>query len=321
METNKSVLQLFLRAYELGRRIWLEYSGPYSCHAFTQPQLFACLAVRESLKLSYRRTEAFLKDVRQWLERIGMTQVPDHNTLWRAFGNLLKKRQIEKALDLMAASAKGLANDLKTKPLTMDSTCYEPRHRSDHYDRVCRKMQRENGGKDAKSPGKWGKKVNASRSVKTRGMPKLSLAVVAASHQILSLKAVIGNGSDAPDFEPLLFGAWRRTPVKKVVVDAGFDSEKNHEIARQDMRVRSIIPPKIGRPSDKPPAGRWRRTMKQRFARGADAKVYGQRSQSETVNSMMKRNLGEYLRSVRPDRRKQEMAFRGIVHNLMLGEG
>jgi transposase len=45
-----------------------------------------------------------------------------------------------------------------------------------------------------------------------------------------------------------------------------------------------------------------------------------QRSQSETVNSMMKRNLGEYLRSIRPRRRKQEMLLRSITHNLMLGE-
>jgi transposase len=86
------------------------------------------------------------------------------------------------------------------------------------------------------------------------------------------------------------------------------------------MNVRSIIPPKIGRPSAKPPAGRFRRLMKQRFARKADAATYGQRSQSETVNSMMKRNLGEYLRSIRPRRRKQEMLLRSITHNLMLGE-
>ena len=152
-------------------------------------------------------------------------------------------------------------------------------------------------------------------------MPKLSLAVAAASHRILAAKAVAGNGSDAPDFEPLLFESWRRAPVKIAVADAGFDSEKNHRIARLDMNVRSIIPPKIGRPSIKPPVGRFRRLMKQRFARGADADLYGQRSQSETVNSMMKRNLGEYLRSIRTDRRKQEMLLRSVVHNLMLEEG
>ena len=34
---------------------------------------------------------------------------------------------------------------------------------------------------------------------------------------------------------------------------------------------------------------------------------------------MMKRNLGEYLRSVLTPRRKQEMLLRCLAHNLMLG--
>jgi hypothetical protein len=321
METNRSARELMLRAYQLGQRIWPDFTGPFSRHDFTQAQLFACLTVRESLKFSYRRAEAFLADVPDWLAEINLCQPPDHNTLWRAFGKLLKPRQVKRALDLLAKEADDLASDLTRKPLSIDSTCYEPHHRSRHYDRVCRRMQRENQRKHAKPPGKWGKTVNASRSRKLRQMPKLSLAVAAASHRILAVKAMLGNGSDAPEFDGLLFHAWRRAPVKTVVADAGFDSEKNHQIARLDLNVRSVIPPKIGRPSPKPAQGRFRRLMQQRFARKADAKVYGQRCQSETVNSMVKRNLGECLRSIRKDRRKQEMLLKSLTHNLMLGGG
>jgi Transposase DDE domain len=321
METNKSALQLMLRAYEVGQRIWPDYSSRYSRQEFTQPQLFACLAVRESLKLSYRRAEVFLRDVPDWLAKIDLNHAPDHNTLWRAFGKLLKKSRIAKALDLLAEDATQLGKELARKPLSIDSTCYEPRHRSKHYDRVCRRMQREQKAKREKPPGKWGKSVNASRSRKIRAMPKLALAVAAASHRILAAKATLGNGSDAPDFKPLLSESRRRGRVRTAVADAGYDSEKNHEIARYEMKVRSIIPPKIGRPTSKPPEGRFRRLMKQRFARRADARHYGQRSQSETVNSMMKRNLGEYLRSIRKPRRKQELLLKAVVHNIMLREG
>jgi hypothetical protein len=313
------------RAYALAQRVWPDYDSPFSRHDFTRPQLFACLVVRESLRLSYRKTEAFLNDVPDWLAEIGLDHAPDHNTLWRAFGVLLKKRRVDKALDLLADDeCTALAAELKAKPLSIDSTCYEPRHRSRHYDRVCRKMDLRPGQKyGARKPGKYGPAVNASRAKKLRGMPKLGLAVAAASHRILGAKASAGNGSDAPDFEPLLFDAWRRAPGKMpaVVADAGYDSEANHEIARRDMGVRSVIPAKIGRPTAKAPAGRYRRLMKQRFARKADKALYGQRSQSETVNSMMKRNLGEYLRSVRTARRKQEMLLRCLTHNLMLGRG
>ena len=142
--------------------------------------------------------------------------------------------------------------------------------------------------------------------------------MAAAGHRIPAARASIGNGSDAPDFEPLSFHSWRRAKVIKVVADAGYDSEADHRLARLDMGVRSVIPPKIGRPSKSPPAGCHRRLMKSRFKRKADAKLYGQRSRSETTNSMMKRNSGESLRSIRPERRKQEMMLRSLVHNLML---
>jgi len=46
--------------------------------------------------------------------------------------------------------------------------------------------------------------------------------------------------------------------------------------------------------------------------------VYGRRAQSETVNSMMKRKLGDALRSMKPKRRKQEMLLRSLTHNIML---
>jgi len=320
METSRSTLELMRRAYALGQRVWPDYDSPFSRHDFTRPQLFACLAVRESLRLSYRKAEAFLNDVPDWLAAIGLDRAPDHNTLWRGFGSLLKGRRVGRALDLLADDAAAeLAAGLCAKPLTIDSTCYEPRHRSRHYDRACRKMDLKPGQKYAKRPGKYGPAVNASRSRKLRRMPKLALAVAAASHRILAAKSAAGNGSDAPDFDPLLYQSWRRAKVKSVVADAGYDSEKNHDIARRDMGVRSVIPAKIGRPSSTPPTGRYRRLMKQRFARKADKRVYGQRAQSETVNSMMKRNLGEYLRSVLTRRRKQEMLLRSIIHNLMLG--
>ena len=58
--------------------------------------------------------------------------------------------------------------------------------------------------------------------------------------------------------------------------------------------------------------------MARRFARRADQKQYAQRSQSETVHSMIKRNQGAALRSRSPERRKKEMLLRVLTHNIML---
>jgi hypothetical protein len=293
-------------AHRLAIQVWPQYSHQFSRHDFTLPQLFACLVVREMMKLSYRKTEALLRDSPHWLGAIGMTRAPDHNTLWRAFDVLLKSRRIDRMLDLLTELfAQERLLELCTCPLTLDSTCYERRHRSRHYARVCRKMKLAEGEKYVNASEKRAEtpaQVNRRRSRTVGQMPKLALAVASSCHAILAARSHIGNGSD----------------VRTVVADAGFDSEHNHRLARLDMNVRSIIPPRIGRPSDGPPQGRYRRLMKQRFSRKADQKQYGQRAQSETVNSMMKRNFGDALRSIDPQRRKKELLLRSLTHDIML---
>jgi Transposase DDE domain/Transposase domain (DUF772) len=309
-------------AYSVACKVWPPHTHRFSRHDFTLPQLFACLVVREMLGLSYRKAEALLRDSPDWLAEIGLSQAPDHNSLWRALGVLITRYRVNRMFDLLGERFDQAGElQLSRKPLTIDSTCYERHHRSRHYERVCRKRAMSEGqkyGKSSQIPRETPEQVNRRRSRAVRQMPKLALAVASGCHAILAAKVHIGNGSDMPDFQPLLRSAARRANVRTVVADAGYDSERNHRIARQQMSVRSIIPPKIGRPSDKPPTGRYRRLMKQRFSRKADRKPYGQRAQSETVNSMMKRNLGDALRSIKPKRRKQEMLLRSLTHNIML---
>jgi transposase len=58
--------------------------------------------------------------------------------------------------------------------------------------------------------------------------------------------------------------------------------------------------------------------MRHRFARKADKKYYGQRWQVETVNSMIKRNLGPALRAKTARRRSMELLLRVVTHNIMV---
>jgi hypothetical protein len=160
--------------------------------------------------------------------------------------------------------------------------------------------------------------VNRRRGRTVKRLPKLSIAVACASHLILAVRATTGGGGDQPFFEPLLFDAWRRARVKLAVADAGYDSEANHCIARQDLGVRSIIPPNVGRPTSRPPPTHHRRNMRRRFKRKADKKLYGQRWQVETVNSMIKRNLGSALRATTAKGRSMELLLRVVTHNIMI---
>jgi hypothetical protein len=306
-------------AYQLAQRLLPAYRCKFSRHDFTLAQLFACLIVREFHSVSFRKAEEILRDNPQMLADLGLRRAPDHNTLWRAMKEIIRRARVGRMLDLLAdLFARARLLGLAHKPLAIDSTCFELRHRSGHYDRRCRHMALAAGAKRRKRPGSWGQSVNASRSRQLRCTPKLAIAVAAGCHLILSAKVRLGNGSDAPDFDDLLYHAWRRAGVKAVVADAGYDSEANHRLARQDMGVRSIIPPGIGRPTRKPPTGRWRRHMAKRFKRKADQQQYRHRCQSETVHSMLKRNLGSALRARKPENRKAEMLLRVLTHNIML---
>jgi hypothetical protein len=314
METSLSARTVMRAAWCLAQNRLRNYSSKFSRQDYTLPQLFACLVLRELLGLSYRRIERFLLDSPDWLADIGMTHAPDHNTLCRAAAGLLKDQTARRLLDEQvnwAVQTRRLG--LSTMPLAMDSSMYESHHISRHYEHRKARSDRKL---------KTGVKSGRKRTVKT--LPKLAVAVDSRSHLVLSIWTGTGLGSDSPHFEPLLFHAWRRVPNRTftVVADAGYDAEHNHELARQDMGLRSIMPATIGRK----PAGddrirtRWRRRMRKLLATKLSRRRcgYSQRWQSETVNSMMKRNLGSALRGKTPASRKRDLRLKVLTHNLMI---
>ncbi len=300
-------------AYGLAKRFLPDYRCKFSRKDFTLPQLFACLVVREHQKKSYRGVEALFEDCPEWRADIGLKRTPDHNTLCRAFKHLVKVGLINSMLDwiVQMAERRRMIRG-RVKPAAIDSSLFESHHVSRHYERRCRETARKNRAKQLKI------QANLRRSRVIKRLPKLSLAVASSCHLILAARATTGGGGDAKQFEPVLFDAWRRANVRTVVADAGYDSESNHAIARQDMGVRSIIPPNAGRPGKAPPTARHRRNMYHRFQRKADRKIYGQRWQVETVNSMIKRNLGSALRAKTARRRNRELLLRVLTHNLMI---
>src|SRR5918995_1003614 len=101
METCQSPRKVMRAAYRLGRKVLPDRLGAFARHDFTLPQLFACLVLREFFGLSYRRTEALLRDSPQWLADVGLPVAPDHNTLWRASGVILATRRVNRMLDLI----------------------------------------------------------------------------------------------------------------------------------------------------------------------------------------------------------------------------
>ena len=301
-------------AWCLAHRLLKPFSNKYSRRDFTLPQLFACLVVRELLGLSYRKLERFLRDSPDWLADLGLQRVPDHNTLCRAAGRLLKEPRVRRLLDEQVKwAADACLLGLSTGPLAMDSSMYESHHLSRHYEH--RKARSDRNGQSHRK---------SRRKQTVKSLPKLAVAVDCRSHLVLSMWTGTGLGSDSPHFEPLLFHAWRRAPHRSftVVADGGYDAEHNHELARHDLGLRSIMPATIGRTPASPDRirTRWRRRMSKLLAtkRSRRRCGYSQRWQAETVNSMMKRNLGSALRGKTPQSRSRDLRLKVLTHNLMI---
>jgi hypothetical protein len=319
MLTSQSPRKVMRAAYHLARQSLPEYSSKFSRKDFTLPQLFACLVAKEHMGRSYRGAEALLNDCDNWCRDVGLAKVPDHHTLWRAAAFLLRECRVARLLDQVArwaAAARVLR--LSTRPLTVDSTYYESRHVSRHYEKRCRQTRERMGAKDAE------KGRGRTRPGTVKSVPKLALGVASACHLALSAWAGTGMGADHPHFRRVVFDAWRRVPNRrfKVAADAGYDSEPAHEALRHDMGLATLIPAGAGRPRKDggPPGGRWRRHMKRllRTRRSRKRCGYTRRWQSETVNSMMKRNLRSELSGKTAASRKRDMLLKTLTHDLMV---
>ena len=86
---SKSVLRVARDALATGEAALAPYGSRYSRRDHTQPQLFALLAVRQSLRNDYRGVVALAAEWRELREALGLGKVPHYPTLARAAPRLL----------------------------------------------------------------------------------------------------------------------------------------------------------------------------------------------------------------------------------------
>ena len=142
---------------------------------------------------------------------------------------------------------------------------------------------------------------------------KVALIVELRKQLIVAQKLRRGPANDVKDFIPLVKKACKMGPIKLVIGDKGYDAEKNHRVAREELRVEeTIIPPR----NENVPAwrteGRYRKELKKRGYRKED---YNQRNITETVFSVMKRLFGEAVTSRKTDMQNKEMILKMIAYN------
>lgn len=293
---TKSPLRVARVALTVARQVLRPYAHVFSPRKYTQPQLFACLVLKTFLKTDYRGLAAHLADHSDLRAALGLKCVPHFTTPQKASRRLLR---FPVARQLFHATVRRfLHRRCRVKRAALDSTGLDCGHASRYY------IRRRHGNTK-----QW-------QTVAYSRYAKLEAAFDCASH--LMVGALVGRGPrpDTDRFVPLLNAALANVRITSALADAGYDSEGNHRHARQGRRVRSYIPAAIGRPSAKPPTGRYRRQMKQRLNKHYGG--YGQRWQAETGFSMLKRRLATAVNARNYWSQCRELLLLAITYNVML---
>lgn len=285
-------------AYTIGQHQLPAYAHRFSPQKFTQPQLFACLVLKEFLCLDYRKLSALLEDAPALAQAIGLMEIPHFTTFQKAARRLLRSSRAHGLLtETVSEATKRKVVSRRVKLAALDGTGFETRHISAYF------VKRREKGQN-----------NQFQTTQYTRYPYAGLVCDCASHFVLAVVTGRGPGFDLKFFSPALLQTTGRISVQTLLADAGFDSERAHCLAREEYGLKTLIPPTRGRPTNKLPRGRWRRLMATHF----DHRKYGQRWQIETVNSMLKRLLGSALRARTYWSQSREIVLRVLTHNIMI---
>jgi hypothetical protein len=301
MLTSKSPWKVAMVALAAGKDAFSDYSHKFSPHKFTQPQLFACLVLKEFERKDYRGIAQLLADWPELRQALGLDSTPHFTTLQKASRRLLRLRHVR---PLIARTVRMIQRRRRNVPHAAgDSSGFDAHHASRYFI-----WRRDSQKHDAKRP---------KKRQRYKRFGKLMMIVDCRSHAILAAVASEGPTPDIDQLEQVMAELPASVNIQRMLLDAGFDSAGNHRLLRDQMGILSVIPPKHGRPSKDPdalPKDKIRRRMKTHFNRRA----YRLRGQVETVISMLKRNLGSALRAKSRHGRRRDLRLRVLTHNIAL---
>jgi hypothetical protein len=254
------------------------YLHKKSNHVYKVWQHLVLLVLRQYEHKSYRRFVEFLQEAFGVTEFLGLSTIPHYTTLQKAATRLTHGILI-RILESFVISAR-----IRKMFAGIDSTGLSHGQASYYY---------------------------TKRARLRRKFVKVSIVADMRWQIICGIKIRHRHRHDGVDFVPLLERAIKLVPVGTVVADRGYDSEQNH-ITTEDLGIpRTIIRPRYENLQVYKTKGFHRKNMKRRF----DWDTYHQRSKAETIFSVIKRMLGEYVMSRYVITQNRETMYRMIAYN------
>ena len=304
-------------AHEVARRTLPERAHRFAPKRYTQPQLLACLLVKEYLRLDYRTAQEALELSDGLRDALGLTAVPDYSTLWRFAHDKATAPVVADALAetvrLLKRSGPGSGPDPPGGPpggppgpaslVAIDSTGLSCGHASRYFEQ---------------------RRAKASPSThRARAYQKWAAALWVGPQLVVGQLSKLGPCGDYPDLPPLAEVAVGLVPGATILADAGYDCEANHAYCRERLGVGSLIPAKTRR-FVAGPRKPYRAEMVAALGcatlgvegQPTELRTYRQRWLIETLMSVVKRKWGEALTARLPGMQEAQALLRGLVYNV-----
>ena len=272
-----------------------EYSSKKSKRMYSDHAKVALLVVMAYLGRSFAEFSRLMPSLGGVLDAAGISDIPEESTL-RKFRGRLDPWILD--MVLMAQSRMMVGNsDVIT---AADATGMPTSHASRYY--IVRL------------------KHFGTEEAVVRGYTKLTLAVCVHTKAILAADTAGSRTADVRRMEPILLKlAAAKYSIRNMLADKGYDAEYVHKAVKRHLDAEALIPARVSKKGTRT-RGVNRNRMKRELKDGTDIKeTYNMRAIVETVNSMMKRVLGEVLRGRSEETRHSEAMLRCIAHNFRVG--
>src|SRR2546421_2615672 len=199
MISSKSPRKVARVALADGKECFSDYSHLYSPHKFTQPQLFACLVLKEFEKKDYRGIAAFLEDSSDLRQELGLKKVPHWTTLQKASIRLLAQKHVRVLLDDTVKRVRGRKR--KVAYGAVDSSGFDAHHASRYFIwRTAANPKKKNKTGKARKQRENKQKAENKQRVSYQRYGKLMVIVCCATHAIL---AAVASTGPTPDIDQL----------------------------------------------------------------------------------------------------------------------
>jgi hypothetical protein len=268
------------------------YGSKFSKHTFTQPQLMTILCLMRFEDWTFREAEVRLAEHSDLRRALGMERAPDHTTLYR-FMRRVSNEMLDQVLITVATRLVPRRRGRKRKKavVAVDATGLAPGSISTFF--INRRTDRGEG-------------------LAWRHWCKWTIVIDVLRRCVLAQAARQGPYNDCATLRPLVNAAHEVTPVGFVLADAEFDSERNHQHIRNVIGADSVIPAKRGKAD-------WnikgvRAQTRRRFPR----KRYSQRTQVESVFSVVKRKLSAKAPGHSQETQCRQAMLLGLAYNIYL---